>query len=203
MHKFQLHAICLIFILFCVLTISCKKEKGEEEPIPEATPVVPSTDTCGTLLMSFLSNGHQLVYDFTYFGTTIPLTHTIKSYGSKGEFKTILSSALINDSVYSKECNGWLYRSPRYPLLNTYKFRKSATALNDAWTYTDAAVTENYLVVAKNISVTVSAGTFICDKITYKKNGTSTTDTIYFNNQVGDVKYINAGFEYKLKSKNF
>ena len=61
MHKFQLHAICLIFILFCVLTISCKKEKGEEEPIPAATPVVPSTDKEHELEFEFENRPYEFI----------------------------------------------------------------------------------------------------------------------------------------------
>ena len=189
----------LLLITVSIFT-ACKKSE-DDVVVVEPTPI-PVVDSCGTPLMTFLTNGHILTYDFTYFGTTITLTHTIKSYGTKGEFKTILNSSAFNDSVYSKECGGWLRRSPKYPLLNTYKYRKSATAVNDAWTYTDASTTVNYVVVAKNVSVTVPAGTFVCDKITYHQIGTSNTDTIYFNNTVGDVKYVGL-IEYKLKSKNF
>lgn len=188
------------FLSFELLT-GCKKSKDEEETVTP-TPTTPA-DTCGTPLMSFLADGHILTYDFTYFSNTFVLTMKTKSYGNAGEFKTILSSTLINDSVYSRECGGWLYRSAAYPLLNTYKYRKSSTAVNDTYTYSDAAVTAVYKVIAKNVSITVPAGTFICDKITYKQNGTINTDTLYFNNSVGDIKYVGSAFDYKLKTKNF
>lgn len=185
--------------LVCLL--ACKKDKSEDAPAPDPTPIV--TDTCGTPLMTFLTNGHTLVYDFNYFGTTVPLTQTIKSYGNAGEFKTVWKSSVINDSLYSRECGGILYNAPRYPLISTHVFRKSTTNLNDTWTYVDGPVTTNYKVVAKNVNVTVLAGTFTCDKITAKQVGTADTDTIYFNNSIGDVIYIRAGYNYKLKSKNF
>jgi hypothetical protein len=204
MKRFTATGFLLVFLFFSLFSLnSCKKEETKSEPEPEPVPTPVVTDTCGTPLMTFLKNGNQLVYDFTISGSTVPLTHKIKTYGSKGEFKTVISSSLYTDSVYSKECKGWMQRSPRYPLLSSYKSRKSVTAVNDTWTYSDGAITATYIVLAKNISVTVGAGTFVCDKINYKQNGSANTDTIYFSNEVGDVKYIGTGFDYKLKSKNF
>lgn len=194
-------AACCLVIFGINYFSSCKKDT--EETTPEATvPVVTPTDTCGTPVMSYLAAGHILTYDFSYFASSFILTHTIKNFGSN-QFKTVLSSSVINDSVYSKECGGWLYQSPSQSLTSNHKYRKSSTVVGTTWTSINGSITANYVVIAKNVSVTVPAGTFTCDKITYHQTGTSNTDTLFFNNSVGDVKYIGTGFNYALKTKNF
>ena len=191
---------CLVIFGVSYLS-SCKKDTEETTP-DTSVPVVTPTDTCGTPIMSYLAAGHILTYDFSYFSSTFILTHTIKNFGGN-QFKTILSSSLINDSVYSKECGGWLYQSPSQTLTANHKYRKSNTVVGDTWSSTNGATTATYVVIAKNVSVTVPAGTFLCDKITYHQTGTSNTDTMYFNNSVGDVKYLGTGFNYSLKTKNY
>jgi hypothetical protein len=191
----------LLGIAFVTLLIvsGCKKD-NDTTSAPTPAPV----DTCGTPSMSFLANGRVLKYNYTVFGNTDTLAITIKSYGANDEFQFLLVyGGTPVDTTYGKECGGWLYRSDSYPLLSTYKDRKSTTAVNDTWNYSDASVTATYKVIAKNVSVTVTAGTFVCDKITYHDVSTINTDTLYFNNTVGDVKYNGALFDYELKSKNF
>lgn len=187
-------------VLVTGLVVSgCKKKSDDDDDAVTPTP----TDTCGTPLMTFMADGHVLTYDFSYLGTTITMTHTIATYGTTGQFKTTLASSLLNGTVYSKECGGWLYRASTDALVNTNKYRKSTTAVGDTWTFVEGSTSAVYLVLAKNQSITTPAGTFACDKISYAQTGTLNVDTIWFNNAVGDVKYSGTLIDYTLKTKNF
>ena len=77
--------------------------------------------------------------------------------------------------------------------------------LGDTWTYYDPqnASFNDYTVYQKNVSLTVAAGTFTCDVLTFNQQGTFNTDTIWWNNSVGWVKYSGVFLDYSLTAKNF
>lgn len=191
----------LLLVAGMVVT-GCKKKSDDDDD--NITPTPTPTDTCGTLAMGFLANGHILTYDLSIFGgMPFLMTHTMTTYPG-GKIRTVLSSSTLNDTLYSKECGGWLYRAAISDTLRSEnKYRKSTTAVGDIWSFSEGGTSAVYTVLAKNVSVTTPAGTFVCDKIKYEQNGTLNVDTIYFNNAVGDVKYSGALIDYTLKTKNF
>lgn len=185
--------------LITFMVSSCKKE-DTSVPEPEANPI--TIDTCGTRYFTYLANGHVKVYDYSHNGTTFEVTTTISDFGSNGEFKTLYSSTVWNGFSYEKECGGWLYESSTYPIPVTRKNRKALTHLNETWTDYDSTLMSDINVIAKNVSVTVPAGTFSCDILTVHQHGAPSTDTIFYNNSLGNIKCI-CNFNYELKSKNF
>ncbi len=197
--KDTLKVIAALMLAAGMVVSGCKKKSDDDDDGTTPNP----NDTCGTPLMTFMADGHVLTYDFTYLGTTVTMTHTIATNGTDGQFKTTLTSSLVNGTVYSKECGGWLYRASTDALVSTNKYRKSSTVVGDTWTFAEGSTSAVYNVLAKNQSVTTPAGTFVCDKISYAQSGTINVDTIWFNNAVGDVKYSGTLIDYTLKTINF
>ncbi|MCW3125949.1 MAG: hypothetical protein JWO03_1607 [Bacteroidetes bacterium] len=157
----------------------------------------------------YLANGHTLHYSITdaflfsdtSFDVSIGITSSSDVYMSTG----VSDQGSLNQTGYFHPCNDKLY------LGNTVSAAQSSgnyervnnVPVNTTWSETVSGTTYNYAVIGKNISVTVPAGTFVCDKVTYHEAGTINTDTIYCNAAVGDVKYDGTLFSYELHHKNF
>ena len=190
--------ITLPFLFLTVFFIGSCKNKNDDEPAK-------TQDTCGTLSMTYMVDGNQLHYDYSIFlAGVLPIDITIKNFGTNNEFIYLTSiSGGTADTTYARECNGWLFTNQDYPLLNTNKTSKSVTAIGDSWTNYNSFDTTTYTVISKNLSITVPAGTFVCDQIIYNSYIAPQMDTLYFNNAVGIVKTVGTSFVQELRSKNF
>lgn len=195
---FKKSGIILTIILFAaILAVGCKKKNDDDSAKQQ--------DTCGTLSMSYLVDGNQLHYLYTIFlAGVINIDITIKNFGTNNDFIYLSSiSGGQADTTYAKECNGWFYTNSNYPLINTNKTAKPINSLGDSWTNINSIDTTTYTVIAKNVNITVPAGIFICDQITFNSFIKPQIDTLYFNNTVGIVKVVGTSFTQTLNSKNF
>ncbi|HKR05877.1 MAG TPA: hypothetical protein VJY62_14675 [Bacteroidia bacterium] len=155
---------------------------------------------CGTPLMTFLADGHKFRYAHSgYLGFVDTVDITIKKYGTDGVFQFLqVGMGGHYDTLYLKECDGWLYRSSDSSMFAAEKIRKSITAVGEVWTSST-----KYRVTAKNVSITVPAGTFICDEIKYDETS-AYPGVLYFNNTAGEIKdHGGKGASRTLISKNF
>ncbi len=175
-----------------VLT-GCKKDSDDD-----STPA-PTTFT-------FLGDGRQLEYSFN--SIFLPDTSfTVNLTADGGAFKNvqIFYPSVNKDSTWLKECGTNLAISGTSSSVDCANiFFKGTRAVGDSWSFTTSSgSTATHAVVEKNVSVTVAAGTFICDKMTYRSTTSITTDTLYFNNQYSFIKYEGLLGNYELRSKNF
>jgi len=187
-----------IMIMATATFSACKKDDKKTTPVPE------SCTNNGYL--KFLKTGNKMEYNYLDLATDdTTLTIEYGAQASDGSYKMLLtgggSFTSGNPTRYIKECNDWLVVStspaPTYATNKTYPLIRKP---GDKWTVSGV---NNYTVVATGVSVTTDAGTFICDKFAYNQTGTFNTDTIYFSNEYGYIKYEGFLLEYSLKSKNF
>jgi hypothetical protein len=187
--------IAALFLAGASLFTSCKKEdKG-------------SGESCTNNGHSkFLKVGNKLVYQYDelFSEDTMMILEAIgTTSGGATEFNITGGGAFggAQKKRFMKECNDWLLITttgePKSSDSRTYKLVRTA---GDTW---DAAVISHYTVLEKDVTVTTPAGNFVCDKILYTQDGAFNTDTLYYSNEVGTVKYIGFIAEYQLKSKNF
>ena len=174
---------------------SCKKD--------DSGPSCTSTSN-----FKYLKVGNWMSYDYSDLGSNDDsLRMEVQSQPSAGTYLTKLigggvSVQSTSDKRYTKECSDWLYVSAAgEPDLNTNKVFPANRTLNQSWAVNNNSST--YTVVGKDVSITVPAGTFTCDKLTYHSTGTINTDTIWFSNDIGYIKYDGLLFWYELRAKNF
>jgi len=187
-------------VLILVLFVSCKK-----------TDTSSSTACTGTSIgeFTFLKDGSKLTYDFqSLFGTddTVVLSFTATSHpGVFLQKLNDITSSTILEQVYTRECNGWLLNDKNTNPADSEKYVKETTVVGDTWRYFDPQSQNygDYTVIKKNVSVTVSAGTFTCDKLIFNEEGTINTDTVYWNNTYNIIKYDGLLVSYSLINKNY
>lgn len=189
-------SLCLVFAL-----TGCSKD-DDEQPTPSSNNPPPNTNAT----FPFLKAGNQLQYSFQSIfitDTAFSVNFTADGNAFKNT-QTFLPSASVG-ITWLKECTGNLALSGSSASVDCANiFFKGNRVVGDSWTFTTSSGnTATHAVVAKNVSVTVPAGTFICDKMTYSTVGGFNTDTLYFNNDVSFVKYEGLIGNYQLKSKNF
>lgn len=155
-------------------------------------------------LAKFLKVGNKCVYDYSeVYSDDSVLTLEVTGQTSGGAYQYSISGggqifAQGGNTRNMKECNDWVSVSiTGEPTTKTYKLNR---ALGDTWTVNNV---NTYTVVAKNVTVSTPAGNFVCDKLTYYTAGAFNTDTIYYSNDIGEVKYDGLFDEFTLRSKNF
>jgi len=190
--------ITAVLLALSGLLASCKKE-GKDGP---------GGDSCtNNGHTKYLKVGNKLEYEYAEFSLSEDTSMTLECVGKKGDsYEFHITGGGQWGSAgggkrFMKECNDWLLineaNEPVSPGNRTYQLvRKNG----DTWT---ASSVSQYTVVQKDVSVNTRAGTFICDKITFHLEGAFNTDTIYYSNDIGTVKYDGFAMEYELKSKNF
>ena len=156
--------------------------------------------------MSFLKVGNELVYDYTDIATLDDeLIITVSGKTEDGAYILDLTEGgayveTTGDTRYMRECDEWLLiDAEQDPTSSDRGFPVNRT-IDQTWMEGQAG---QYKVIEKNVAVSVQAGTFTCDVIRFEPTNTFDTITIYFNNQVGYVKYDGLQTQYELKSKNF
>jgi hypothetical protein len=134
--------------------------------------------------------------DVTYSSSTASDVYMATSVSDQGS---------LNYTDYFHPCNNNLYIGTTVSAAqtSTQVDQVSNSMLNSSWTENFNSTISNYKVIAKNVSVTVPAGTFSCDKITYQQNGAANVDTIFWNSSVGNVKYNGVFLAYEALYKNF
>jgi hypothetical protein len=194
--KYLKQSIAILCFLSIISFVACKKEDKS-----------PSSESCtNNGYLKFLKVGHKLTYNYSDISTDDSLlTMEITSITSGDAYKYDLTGGGTFTGTYKnryiKECNDWmLVNVSTDPTSASDKTYPTARKTGDKWT---VGTTNNYLVVATGVSITTDAGIFICDKIAYNQTGAFNTDTIYYSNDIGWVKYDGWLMEYSLKSKNF
>lgn len=140
--------------------------------------------------------------------TMMTLTYTTSS--SSGVFDFAITSSPTNslqDKGYFYPCDDNLFfsatsASDAQSGENIYS--PFTTNIGTAWSKKlSGGSTAALKVIEKNVSVTVLAGTFVCDKITSRVGNSLNLDTVYWNPKVGEVKYDGMILDYELSGKNF
>lgn len=172
-----------------------------------------NSTTCDSSRFPFLQTGHRLTYSIYGFlsGSFTPEDYVF-NIGSKDANDNYLltfdpnpnlSSALLTPQ-YRRACGSKL-SAGAVPVLDDANCSMDLdVAAGGSWTKQGTnGITTTYRVIADNVPITVQAGTYNCKVLTYRQTGGINTDSIFWNNQVGYVKYVGLGVAYELKSKNF
>ncbi len=155
---------------------------------------------------TFLSVGHWWDYSYiepasTFIDTTL-FINIIDVIADVYHSYIDTITAEIGNHRYQKECNDTLYTSREpgainsdvdFILLNRFQDQKWKTYHGEA----------EYEVVTKDTSVYAAFDTLVCDMLYYHRRDAGTTDTIFFSNEVGFIKYYTANYRYDLFNKNF
>ncbi|MEM9545975.1 MAG: hypothetical protein AAGA77_08375 [Bacteroidota bacterium] len=188
----------LFSILFIVTITSCSD----------------ADSNCNVNNFKFLQDGNELTYEFAGFACLFSDRLKVSYFAGEENGFVITNECFLSGSeefstefarVPIHECSGDLYALDAEGKFMTDNFRyKGNRSLGDTWTNIDENnVSATYTVLEKDISVEVPEGTHICDMISYAQEGAFNVDTIYFNNEVGFVKYSGILQEYALLEKNF
>lgn len=192
-----------LFIAFVLLIVSaCKKADSNN-----------GNDDCGAAdSFPFMATGHEITYSYEEFlGQSGEYTHTYGEQDANGNFKITLTgtpkpSALTGiDYFYYRACGDkFLGGLTSESGSNNWQYKANAQA-GESWSHNiGGGGTANYNVLETGLTVNTLGGDIPdCAKITYNQVGTINTDTIYWCDQVGWVKYDGFLFSYELKSKNF
>lgn len=185
-----------LVVLFCgTVILSCKKSSSSDN----------NGGCTNNGKFTFLKTGNKLVYEYSdLLSADTLLTFDIGAKSSAGSYLVNLTGGgyLVSsggDKRYMKECNDWLLIGVTGEPTDSSKEFPATRALGQTWTMNGAT----FKVVASNVPVVTPAGTFNADKITYYQANAFNTDTIYFNNSIGYIKYDGFIDNYTLKSKNF
>lgn len=190
--------IILITTLVISSIVSCKKENDDSS----------SSGPC-THSFTFLKDGAELTYNYSnIFGSSSTVKNIYASTSQAGVYThTIkdMSSGAVVGTRYMKGCGGWLYNDVAANIKDSLKYLKESRAVGDEWRYYDPQYMNfnQYKVHKKDVSVTVPAGTFICDELIYHQEGTFNTDTLWWNNTYSYIKYSGFLLSYELASKNY
>jgi hypothetical protein len=199
-NQFQKSAL-FTFIALMMLS-ACKKADNSDD-----------TDNCGPAdEFPFMVTGHELTYTYEEFlGGSGDYTHTYGEQDSDGNFKISLSgnpkpSALTDiDFFYYRAC-GNKFLGGLTPGSGSSNWQYKANAqVGEYWTHAiEGGGTVTFKVLETGLTVSTIAGAIPdCAKITYNQTGAPNTDTIFWSDQVGWVKYDGVSFDYELKLKNF
>jgi hypothetical protein len=192
-----------LILIFIIVLGSCTKNN------PNSTTNNPTDTTACSSSFGFLRNGDSLVYTVDLLGNVSTNTVTYTSTSQSGTFKQKLTDptdANLNGAVlYLKGCNGWLTQSYTSTVSDTSYYIKENRIAGDTWQWYDPTYedTNVYTVAQTDTSVTVTAGTFVCDKILYYQVGTINTDTLWWNNTYGTIKYSGTLISQELIGKNY
>jgi hypothetical protein len=185
----------LLIVMCVILFASCKKNNT-------------SSSACDNTF-TFLKNGSALTYSVDFLGDTSTSIVTYTSTSNASVFLQTISDVtdtqFNGQKVYLQGCNGWLTQSYTMNVNDTGYFIKEKRSVGDAWKYYDPTYQDinDYTVAQTNVSVKVPAGIFTCDQILYYQEGTFNTDTIWWNNSYGTIKYSGALLAQQLIAKNY
>lgn len=187
---------------------SCKKDDDSNN----------NTPTNCTNLTGWIRDGHKWVYSnepILFFADTLYVS--CFSTSTQGVFR---SEDLFDDGSfypiyksYTKPCGNDLYSSSTEDMANANIPYKLNGSIGNSWTSTTTTTlgytaTNTISIAAKNVSITVPAGTFLCDKYhvisTSNQPGSITVTTdIYLNNDYGMILTDGNTSHYELVRKNF
>jgi hypothetical protein len=199
-------------MLLATLTIfSCKKDHDDNNVV---TPPVTPPATCANNT-GWLRNGHEAVFVNTPVFIAADTLYATFEEVSTGIFKSTSKfddgTVYPTQSNYIKPCDNIIYQAPAADMANQQEVYRINVSLNDTWTFTTGSSQGNTITVVttiteENVSVTVPAGTFVCDKFhqvsTSSAGGSVTTDT-YINNDAGPVLVDGTSVHYELARKNY
>lgn len=189
-------------LLVTVTIFSCKKDND------------PITPDCANNT-GWLRNGHEAVFVNTPIYITADTLYASFEEVSTGVFKS--TSKFDNGTVYPVQfnylqaCNNSIYQAATVDLSNKQETYRIDGNVGDTWTTTNTSTGGNTItnvntIKAKDISITVPAGTFLCMKLnqvsTSSAGGSASTDT-YINNNAGPVLVDGSSVHYELARKNY
>ena len=197
-HSFQK---ITLFACATILAFSaCKKDNN-------------GNDDCGAAdKFPFMVTGHQLTYSYDEFlGSSGDYTQTYGEQDANGNFKVTFAGSPLPTSLsgidvfYYRACGDkFLTGITSESGSDNWQYKANAQA-GESWTHAiDGGGSATYSVLEDGLTVNTLAGAIPdCAKITYNQAGTFNTDTIYWSDQVGWVKYEGFLLTYELKAKNF
>jgi hypothetical protein len=196
------------FIAFCAISlslISCKKDS-----------VTDDTNEACVNNITYLQGGRKFVYenfspllgaDSIYLEYNTVNTNTVLS-----TTKTSAPNSVPANS-YAQGCGSNIYYGDNSNMVNKQLAFKLNAAVNESWTYTVSANGTPFnfktTMEAKNISITVKAGTFTCDKFKIEANYVasgipfSITNYVYINSKYGTIKNQGDSNDYELARANY
>ncbi|PZF74184.1 hypothetical protein [Taibaiella soli] len=202
MKSYVLKVSALLLAGAALLTACHKDDNNNPAPSNNGNGGNTSGSCTNNGLAKFLKVGNKLVYDYSEVYTDDSVfTMEVTGTTSAGSYQFALTGGgqvfASAPARVMRECNDWVKVSASGEPTNlTYKLNR---AQGDSW----VVGSSTYTVVEKNVTVSTPAGNFVCDKLSYYTPGTINTDTIYYNNDIGQVKYDGLLYEYTLRSKNF
>ena len=185
---------CAAFLLSMAVVISSCSD--DDDPAPSGG---------STTGFKFLAAGRTLTYSFqSPFFTDTVLTASFADLG--GSVFTGTQTSLPNNDLagmtYLKLCSGNIATGETSTVDCANIWMKSSRNVGDIYTYLESGTdSASHEVIAKNVTVTVPAGTFTCDKMVYSDG--FNVDTFYFSNDNFIIKYESPFVSYQLKSKNY
>lgn len=192
------------FLLLCAaaalsMLASCKKDNGN--------------DDCGgpNPNFPFMETGHSITFAYDeLFGSSGDVTYTYGDQNADGSFNVSVSgtpkpAALAGiDNFFYKACGDKFYTGiETIAGGDNWQYKANAKA-GESWTHKFDGGQATYTVLEDGLTVSTIAGDIPnCAKITYQQALTFNTDTVYWSDQIGWVKYDGFLLSYELKSKNF
>jgi hypothetical protein len=200
----KLNFAAALLVLASLSMISCKKDNG--------TPAASCTNNT-----QWIKPGHQFVYenfpilimaDTLYVDLVEELPGTFKSTSKFDD-----GTSYPTQVTYLQPCDNSIYQALDVTLSNKQEIYRIDGNVGDSWTNVTTStggnsVTTTTTIAAKNVSVTVPAGTFSCIQFhnvaTSSAAGSITVETeIYLDNNAGLVKAEGNTAHYELVRKNY
>ncbi|MFN8262532.1 MAG: hypothetical protein U0T07_03320 [Chitinophagales bacterium] len=198
----------LLILLAALIISSCDKDDdNNNNNIP----------TNCTNITGWIKNGHEWVYANNPILIYADSLFVNMQEVSTGIFK---NTSTYDDGIlygsyfaYLKPCDNIIYQSTSSSMSNPMVAYHIDGAIGETWTSTVISsgghtVSNTVEITAKNISVTVPAGTFSCIKyhmtsVSTQPGSITVESDIYFNNDYGMIKTDGNTTSYVLVRKNF
>lgn len=159
---------------------------------------------------TYIKVGNKQTYQYKAFLSFDTIaTQTITSVDDKGVYVLDVQTSPMgsgNAKYYLYPEGNALYASDvsaEDVLKKTNINDKINNAVGDSWTTLNQGNTYKSTVVAKNVPITTSLGTFNCDKIAITSSTALVRDTVYFNDAVGQIFYDGLTAKMTLIGKNY
>lgn len=193
----------LLLLISLSLFISCKKDDNSGN---SSGPCTNQTEWAkGGHLFVYVNNSGYILADSLYINF---------EEVSQGIFK---STDTFDDgsiyppiSTYMQPCGNSIYQSTDGNMANKQEVYRTDGKVGDTWTASITSVggaqtTNTISIAAKDVSVTVPAGTFKCIQLhtVSTVQGQSIETEMYLNNKSGPVKVAGATTAYELARINF
>jgi hypothetical protein len=184
-----------ILVLFALISFnSCKKESTDNQSSTPTTPI------------PYLAIGNKWVYNVTG-GITGYSTFTkqIISNNNGVYVSSTLWDNTAGTAVYEYSDHGFLdtYDEGETQGANQHLVEYTNPKVGDTWTRITPSETYYHTMVSIDTSITVAAGTFVCNAVKTEFKNAFNDQYTYWSNQYGQIKIDGLELSTELASKNF